>query len=105
MTVAEWCVFGTVMLYLLTIAPFKAIGFRRFDNSKARPAKNFRHRNSEPAAIGNRPVERLRKRACCIGGQPVLVIEFAAQLFDPILDLPLVRNPRPKTQNKVKPCL
>jgi uncharacterized MAPEG superfamily protein len=36
MTVAEWCVFGAVMLYLLTIAPFKAIGFRRFDNSKPR---------------------------------------------------------------------
>jgi uncharacterized MAPEG superfamily protein len=36
MTIAEWCVFGTVMLYLLTIAPIKWIGFRRFDNSKPR---------------------------------------------------------------------
>ncbi|WP_029586277.1 MAPEG family protein [Bradyrhizobium sp. URHD0069] len=36
MTVAEWCVFGAVMLYLLTIAPIKWIGFRRFDNSKPR---------------------------------------------------------------------
>ena len=36
MTIAEWCVFGAVMLYLLTIAPFKAIGFRRFDNAKPR---------------------------------------------------------------------
>jgi uncharacterized MAPEG superfamily protein len=36
MTVAEWCIFGAVTLYLLTIAPFKAIGFRRFDNSKPR---------------------------------------------------------------------
>lgn len=36
MTVAEWCVFGAVMLYLLTIAPFKAIGFRSFDNGKPR---------------------------------------------------------------------
>jgi uncharacterized MAPEG superfamily protein len=36
MTIAEWCVFGAVLLYLLTIAPFKAIGFRRFDNSKPR---------------------------------------------------------------------
>jgi uncharacterized MAPEG superfamily protein len=36
MTVAEWCVFGAAMLYLLTIAPFKAIGFRRFDNAKPR---------------------------------------------------------------------
>jgi uncharacterized MAPEG superfamily protein len=41
MTVAEWCVFGAVMLYLLTIAPFKAIGFRRFDNSKPRDPAFF----------------------------------------------------------------
>src|ERR1700737_2828293 len=36
MTVAEWCVFGTLMLYLLTIAPIKWIGFRSFDNTKPR---------------------------------------------------------------------
>jgi uncharacterized MAPEG superfamily protein len=36
MTVAEWCVFGALMLYLLTIAPIKWIGFRRFDNAKPR---------------------------------------------------------------------
>ena len=36
MTVAEWCVFGALMLYLLTIASVKWIGFRRFDNSKPR---------------------------------------------------------------------
>ena len=36
MTIAEWCIFGTVILYLLTIAPVKAMGFRRFDNSKPR---------------------------------------------------------------------
>jgi uncharacterized MAPEG superfamily protein len=36
MTIAEWCVFGTLMLYLLTIAPIKWIGFRRFDNSNLR---------------------------------------------------------------------
>jgi len=36
MTVAEWCVFGTLMLYLLTIAAVKWIGFRRFDNSRPR---------------------------------------------------------------------
>jgi len=36
MTVAEWCVFGSLILYLLTIAPLKAIGFRRFDNAKPR---------------------------------------------------------------------
>lgn len=36
MTVAEWCIFGAVILYLLTIAPFKPIGLPRFDNSKPR---------------------------------------------------------------------
>jgi uncharacterized MAPEG superfamily protein len=36
MTVAECCVFGTLMLSLLTIASVKWIGFRRFDNSKPR---------------------------------------------------------------------
>jgi uncharacterized MAPEG superfamily protein len=36
MTVAEWCVFGALMLCLLTIAPIKWLGFRRFDNSKPR---------------------------------------------------------------------
>jgi uncharacterized MAPEG superfamily protein len=36
MTVAEWCVFGTLMLYLLTIAAVKWIGFRGFDNSRPR---------------------------------------------------------------------
>jgi uncharacterized MAPEG superfamily protein len=41
MTIAEWCVFGAVMLYLSTIAPFKAIGFRRFDNSKPRDPAFF----------------------------------------------------------------
>jgi uncharacterized MAPEG superfamily protein len=36
MTAAEWCVFATLMLYLLTIAPLKLIGFRRFDNARPR---------------------------------------------------------------------
>ena len=36
MTVAEWAVFGTLMLYLLTIAPIKWVGFRRFDNANPR---------------------------------------------------------------------
>src|SRR6266403_4125605 len=36
MTIAEWCVFGTLMLYLLTIAPIKWVGFRTFDNAKPR---------------------------------------------------------------------
>jgi uncharacterized MAPEG superfamily protein len=36
MTVAEWCVFGALMLCLLTIASVKWIGFRRFDNARPR---------------------------------------------------------------------
>lgn len=36
MTIAEWCVFGTLMLYLLTIASVKWTAFRRFDNTRPR---------------------------------------------------------------------
>jgi uncharacterized MAPEG superfamily protein len=36
MTIAEWCVFGTLMLYLLTIASVKWTAFRRFDNARPR---------------------------------------------------------------------
>jgi uncharacterized MAPEG superfamily protein len=36
MTIAECCVFGTLMLYLLTIASVKWLGFRRFDNARPR---------------------------------------------------------------------
>ena len=36
MTVAEWCVFGALALYLLTIVPIKWIGYRRYDNAKPR---------------------------------------------------------------------
>lgn len=36
MTAAEWCVFGALMLYLLTIVPIKWIGARRFDNARPR---------------------------------------------------------------------
>ncbi len=36
MTIAEWCVFGTLLLYLLTIASIKWIGSRQFDNSNPR---------------------------------------------------------------------
>ena len=36
MTVAEWCVFGTLMLYLITIASVKWISFRHFDNARPR---------------------------------------------------------------------
>src|SRR3954467_4665473 len=36
MTVAEWCVFGTLMLYLLTIAAAKWTAVGRFDNARPR---------------------------------------------------------------------
>ena len=36
MTVAEFCIFGVVAIYLLTIVPIKWIGFRHFDNSRPR---------------------------------------------------------------------
>jgi len=36
MTVAEYCIFACVALYLLTIVPVKWIGFRDYDNSKPR---------------------------------------------------------------------
>jgi uncharacterized MAPEG superfamily protein len=36
MTVAEWCVFGTLMLYFLTIAAVKWTGVRQFDNARPR---------------------------------------------------------------------
>src|ERR1700760_4118631 len=36
MTVAEFCIFGVVAIYLLTIVPIKWIGFREYDNSRPR---------------------------------------------------------------------
>jgi uncharacterized MAPEG superfamily protein len=36
MTVAEWCVFAAVMLYLLTIGAAKWIGADRYDNANPR---------------------------------------------------------------------
>ena len=36
MTIAEWAVFAAVILYLLTIAPVKAFGYRTFDNANPR---------------------------------------------------------------------
>ena len=36
MTVAEWCVFAVVALYLLTIVPVKWIGARRYNNAQPR---------------------------------------------------------------------
>jgi len=36
MTIADFCIFGAVALYLLTIVPIKWIGFRNYDNAKPR---------------------------------------------------------------------
>ncbi len=36
MTLAEWCVFASLMLYLLTIASVKWLRFGDFDNSRPR---------------------------------------------------------------------
>jgi uncharacterized MAPEG superfamily protein len=36
MTIAEYCVFATVALYLLTIVPIKWLAFREYDNAKPR---------------------------------------------------------------------
>jgi uncharacterized MAPEG superfamily protein len=41
MTVAEFCLFGVVAIYLLTIVPVKWIGFRQYDNSKPRDPAFF----------------------------------------------------------------
>ena len=42
MTVAEYCIFGAVALYLLTIVPIKWIGFRQYDNSMPRDPAFYR---------------------------------------------------------------
>ncbi len=36
MTIAEWMIFSSVILFLLTIAPVKAVGYKTFDNSNPR---------------------------------------------------------------------
>lgn len=36
MTIAEYCIFGALLLYLLTIVPVKWMGHRQFDNAKPR---------------------------------------------------------------------
>jgi uncharacterized MAPEG superfamily protein len=41
MTIAEWCLLAAVLLYLLTLAPFKPLGYREFDNAKPRDPKFY----------------------------------------------------------------
>ncbi|HEX6219248.1 MAG TPA: MAPEG family protein [Sphingomicrobium sp.] len=36
MTIAEWCLFGAVILYLVSLAPAKTLAADRFDNSRPR---------------------------------------------------------------------
>jgi uncharacterized MAPEG superfamily protein len=36
MTTADWCLLAAVLLYLLTVAPVKALRHREFDNSRPR---------------------------------------------------------------------
>jgi uncharacterized MAPEG superfamily protein len=43
MTIAEWCLFGAVMLYLLTLAPIKALAPREFDNANPRDPHFYLH--------------------------------------------------------------
>lgn len=51
MTIAEWCVFGTLMLSLLTIVSVKWTGFRGFDNSRPRDP-DFYHDPIRSRALG-----------------------------------------------------
>lgn len=46
MTLAEWCVFGTLLLYLATIASIKWIRIRQFDNASPRDPQFY----SDPIA-------------------------------------------------------
>jgi uncharacterized MAPEG superfamily protein len=43
MTVAEWCLFGAVLLYLLTVAPVKALGHRDFRNAAPHDPAFYEH--------------------------------------------------------------
>ncbi len=43
MTIAEWCLFGAVLLYLGTVAPAKALGHRDFDNGAPRDPRFYEH--------------------------------------------------------------
>ena len=36
MSIADWCILGAVLIYLLTLAPVKVLGHREFRNSTPR---------------------------------------------------------------------
>jgi uncharacterized MAPEG superfamily protein len=42
MTIAEWCLFASVLLYLLTIAPVKWLNAGQFDNARPRDPAFYR---------------------------------------------------------------
>jgi len=74
MTVAEWCVFGTVMLYLLTIVPIKWIGFRRYDNARPRDPAFY----DEPLRARARGAHQNGIEAFPFFAAAVLLAEFRA---------------------------
>jgi uncharacterized MAPEG superfamily protein len=41
MTIAEWCLFASVILYLLTIVPVKWISAGQYDNAKPRDPTSY----------------------------------------------------------------
>jgi uncharacterized MAPEG superfamily protein len=41
MTIADWCVLAAVLIFLLTIAPFKVVGSPVFDNQNPRDPKFY----------------------------------------------------------------
>lgn len=41
MTIAEYCLLAAVLLYLLTLAPVKPLGYREFDNANPRDPKFY----------------------------------------------------------------
>lgn len=43
MTIADWCILGAVLLYLLTLAPVKPLGHRDFNNSAPRDPAFYEH--------------------------------------------------------------
>ena len=43
MTIAEWCLLGAVVLYLATLAPAKALGYREFNNAAPRDEAFYEH--------------------------------------------------------------
>ncbi len=49
MTIADWCLLGAVLLYLLTVAPVKALRHREFDNARPRDPSFYSSPLSERA--------------------------------------------------------